>query len=74
MRVTIDRIEGEMAVLEAAGATWDWPLAALPEGAAEGVQFDLHFTRVVPDTQAASARLQRLRARDPDPDSDDIDL
>lgn len=72
VHVTIDRIEGDVAVLEVNGRTVDWPLAALPAGVAEGSVIRLAFTIDDPDLDAASARLARLRSRS-DAD-DDIDL
>ena len=37
MRVVVDRVEGEVAVLEFEGGTGEVPLALLPPGASEGV-------------------------------------
>ena len=36
MRITIDRIDDGIAVLDVGGETIDFPVAALPEGAKEG--------------------------------------
>ena len=36
MRVVVDRVEGEVAVLEFEGGTGEVPLALLPPGASEG--------------------------------------
>lgn len=42
MRVTIDRIEGDFAVIETGcGATVDMPAILLPEGAKEGDILDI---------------------------------
>ena len=35
MKVVIDRIEGEFAVLEVDGVSVDWPLKSLPVGTRE---------------------------------------
>lgn len=73
--VVVDRIEGEIAVLEVGGATVDWPRAALPAGIAEGSRMSFAISGVSPDADLeaeAKARLERLRARGPQ--SDDIDL
>lgn len=35
-RIVVDRLEGEIAVLEVDGQLLDWPAAALPAGAREG--------------------------------------
>ncbi len=68
MRITIDRIEGERAVLEFAGdsgrlETLDVPLAALPAGVKEGDT--LSFTAAPGALEDAEARLARLKARTP---------
>lgn len=70
IHVTIDRIEGRFAVLEHQGQTWDWPLSALPDNAAEGVQYTVSFEPAV--LTEGQARLARLRQNGPD--SDDIEL
>jgi hypothetical protein len=72
MRVVIDRVEGAFAVLEVAGTTVDWPIAALPAGAAEGQSFDLTFTPIASPLSDAQARLDRLAARGPKGDSIDL--
>lgn len=68
MRITVDRIEGELAVLELAddaGAPQfvSIPLRALPEHTAEGDV--LTVTRQAGNTTDAAARLARLKARTP---------
>lgn len=72
VEVVVDRIEGELAVLEVAGATFDWPLAALPPETREGDRLSVTFAPIPADTTAAQERLDRLAAEGPD--SDDIDL
>jgi hypothetical protein len=67
--IVIDRIEGELAVLEIAGASYDIPVSALPAGATEGSVLRLELD---PDAQGdieeqARARLERLKKRGPKP-------
>lgn len=63
--LTVDRIEGDRAVLELGGETVDVPLALLPEGAAEGSRLLLTLDPAgTADALAeAEARLARLKAR-----------
>lgn len=66
MRITVDRIEGDRAVLEFAsdsGAieTVAIPLAALPKGTEEGAALSFHAE--LTDTSEAEARLERLRKK-----------
>jgi hypothetical protein len=66
MRITVDRIEGDRAVLEFAsegGAieTVAIPLAALPKGTLEGAALSFHAE--LTDTSEAEARLARLRKK-----------
>ena len=68
MRITIDRIEGDRAVLEFAGGTGtpetvDVPLGSLPAGCKEG---DLvSFAAQSASLAEAEARLARLKAQTP---------
>ena len=70
--MVIDRIEGEVAIIEHAGNTFEVPLDLLPEGAQEGSR--LSFTLLPPGSQRANAeaRLARLRAQDTAPDHLDL--
>ena len=70
--LTVDRIEGDTAVVELGGHQVDWPLAALPEGAREGSSWTVDFSDA-PTGSAAQNRLARLRAANPD-SSNDIEL
>ena len=63
--LTIDRIEGDRAVLIVGGEAVEIPADALPAGASEGSR--VKITLVDPSEQAdaldrAEARLERLRA------------
>jgi len=73
---TVDRIEGALAVLEIAGDTYDWPLSALPPESVEGSTLTVVFKLTGPSSRKgeASARQQRLAARNADSTSDVIDL
>lgn len=59
----VDRIEGEIAVVEVEGRMIDLPLSALPAGLKEGDT--LLVTIAPPDLADAEARLKRLKARSP---------
>ena len=65
--IVIDRIEGELAVLEVDGQTVDFPVSALPPGAAEGSVLTLALEpKPQRDIQAENqARLERMKKRDP---------
>ena len=64
MKIVIDRIEGDFAVVEIAGRCVDVPLALLPDGCKEGDA--LVFSRGAPsDRAAAEDRLARLKSRGP---------
>jgi len=65
--IVVDRIEGDLAVLEADGQLLDFPFSALPEGTREGdillISIDRDHTRS--RTERAEARLARLKKRTP---------
>jgi hypothetical protein len=62
--IVVDRIEGDVAVLEIGGRRVDVPRAALPEGTKEGDR--LAFARLPAEDDAdAKARLARLKNRTP---------
>ena len=73
--ITVDRIDGDRAVLNIGGELVEVPAAALPAGASEGA-----VLRWVVDPTAAraildegEARLERLRRRGPStPDTTDL--
>lgn len=60
-RIVVDRIEGDVAVLEVGGTTVDVPVAALPEGAREGSV--LALTLQDSDSADMAARLERMQAK-----------
>jgi hypothetical protein len=68
-RISVDRIEGDRAVLIFDGETFDVPLALLPPGAAEGHVYSIDFARDEAEEarlrQSVADRLRRL-ARDDD--------
>lgn len=74
-RVTIDRIEGDWAVLVAGELAFDFPRALLPPDAAEGQIFELEWRRDEPEEARRRADLaQRLRRLTDDDDGDDFSL
>lgn len=61
--LTVDRIEGETAVVEIGGRRVDVPLAGLPDGTREG---DIFALVPIDDKNARdedASRLQRLKTR-----------
>ena len=62
MTLTVDRIEGECAVLvDADGRECGVPLAWLPEGAGEGAQVALHRDEAAEEELADSIRAHQRR-------------
>ncbi len=61
--LVLDRIEGEIAVVDVGGRTVGLPRAALPEGAREGDSFVLS-PAASDKLSDARARLARLRSSD----------
>lgn len=60
---TIDRIEGEYAILEIDNVMVNWPLHALPDERAEGDIILLDITRKNDQISETEARLDRLKER-----------
>jgi hypothetical protein len=58
--IVVDRIEADVAVVEAAGMWVKIPLSVFPQGTREGDAF--RFERVPRDDDEAEARLARLKA------------
>ena len=65
--IVVDRIEGEVAVLEIEGSTVEVPATALPAGAGEGSVLALTLNADAQGDVAAQARarLDRLKGRGP---------
>ena len=70
----IDRIEGDIAIIECGEHTFEVPVSALPEGAQEGSQlsFSLLSSPESDADQEANDRLERLKARDSGDDIIDL--
>lgn len=78
---TVDRIEGELAVLLVRpdeSAQILWPICALPEGAVEGAILDISVQVTEAETEAAAERVQSLldkllgrAAEQPESEADD---
>ncbi len=68
MTVYVDRIEGEFAVVECGGTSFDVPLALLPEGVEEGWALRWQIERdegaEAERRAAASGRMSRLMEDD----------
>ena len=60
---TIDRIEGNIAIVECGDTTFEIPTAFLPEGSQEGDQFLIQRVSTTADN-TNKARLERLKSRD----------
>ncbi len=66
MKIIIDRIEGDWAVLEVGEHRVNFPLAALPSDTKEGAVLTLSVAAPPEDVlQQGRERLERLRKRDP---------
>ena len=65
--IAVDRIEGEIAVLDVHGVTIDVPLSELPKGLFEGAQLNLVLCDKDSSTltQENEDRLRRLQTLDP---------
>ena len=76
VQIALDRIEGDIAILDFGGELIEIPAAALPEGATEGSLLALTLAVRTDAIEAAineaAARLERLRTRSPS--LDDIDF
>jgi Protein of unknown function (DUF3006) len=77
-RATIDRIEGDVAVLVRDGREEHWPRADLPEGASEGDVVDLDARCVDREAterlrdEVREARARAMAGRKPPPGSFDL--
>ena len=63
--IVVDRVEGDVAVLDFNGTSLDVPLAALPEGAGEGSVLTLALSSESDALSEAEARLERLKKKNP---------
>ena len=72
MRISVDRVEGDWAVLDFGGITVSVPKGALPADAGEGTRLELRVATPDGALDEAKARLERLRAKGPS--ADDIEL
>ena len=73
-RITIDRIENNLAVVESGEDYFSIPLSLLPAGAKEGDSYTITFASI-DSTNAkkeAQERLDRLKKRDPGDDIIDL--
>lgn len=64
----VDRIEGDLAVLELGGVEVLWPVGSLPAGVVEGSALRVTIELAPTEGTEAEARLERLRARTPQGD------
>lgn len=63
LKVTLDRIEGDWAILlirPDETCYISWPLSYLPQGAKEGSILSIHMDVDVQETQAADTRVRSL--------------
>ena len=68
-RLTIDRIEGTLAIVEHGGSTYDIPMELLPSGCEEGDTLVIGCEKAsVSRIKEAEDRLRRLEERDPGDD------
>jgi hypothetical protein len=66
MKVTLDRFEGDMAVLlvrDDESIKFNMPIALLPEGCQEGDILDISITRDAKATEDSKARVSSLMER-----------
>ena len=70
--MVVDRIEGDIAVLEFNGQTIDIPTSILPNGIQEGDRLRMILDSNPDELQTSEARLERLQAKDELPDHIDL--
>jgi hypothetical protein len=70
--IVIDRLEGDIAVLEIQGQTWQIPRAVLPHGAQEGDVLELVKGSNAALKARAQDRQDRLSAQSKVPDEIDL--
>jgi len=74
MRITIDRIDDGIAVLDVGGESIDFPVAALPEGAKEGDVLSFVKVDASEIIAAANDRMSRMKNMSKVSDSDSFDI
>lgn len=72
MKAIIDRIEGELAVLEVGPHQVHWPADHLPPESGEGSILELRRAPEQGSLEEAKARLERLRSTGPHGDAIDL--
>ncbi|MFT6143196.1 MAG: hypothetical protein ACJAZO_003180 [Myxococcota bacterium] len=72
LMMTVDRIEGNIAIVEFAGIMVNLSVSALPAGTTEGTRLKVDLTRLPTESSDAQARLDRLRQNSPPGDSIDL--
>ena len=70
--MVVDRIEGDIAVVEFNGQTIDIPTSFLPDGAREGDRLRMVLDSHPDGLQTSEDRLARLQAKDDLPDHIDL--
>ena len=63
MRITIDRIDDGLAVLDVNGESIEFPVAALPEGSKEGDVLSFVKVDASEIIQAANDRINRMKSK-----------
>lgn len=70
--MVVDRIEGQIVVIELNGQTLDIPIEMLPEGVQEGDRLRMVLDSKPDGSQTSTDRLARLQAKDDLPDHIDL--
>ena len=70
--MVVDRIEGQVAVIELNGQTLDIPIEMLPEGVQEGDRLRMVLDSKPDGSHTSTDRLARLQAKDDLPDHIDL--
>jgi len=70
--LTVDRIEGDIAVVEGQDIVFDIPMSALPATILEGDRIQIVIAKKDNDEAEAKARLRRLKAAGPKQDTIDL--
>ena len=70
--MVVDRIEGQIAIIEFQGQTLDIPIDMLPEGIQEGDRLRMILDSQPEGSHNSTDRLARLQAKDDLPDHIDL--